>query len=133
LLKCYTMKTCLWLNVAPRCEVRVAKVQVHAFLTSAIDGCKWSAPSLPLYLGTVGYGLDDRGSRVRFPAGAGNFSLHHRVQNGSGAQWLPGALYQGIKRTGREGHHSPPSSDEVKECVGLYLHSPARLHGVVLS
>jgi hypothetical protein len=32
-----------------------------------------------------GYGLDDRGSRVRFPAGAGNFSLHHRVENGSGA------------------------------------------------
>jgi hypothetical protein len=31
------------------------------------------------------YGLDDRGSRVRLPAGAGNFSLHHRVQNGSGA------------------------------------------------
>jgi hypothetical protein len=33
----------------------------------------------------LGYGLDDRGSRVRLPAGAGNFSLHHRVQNGSGA------------------------------------------------
>jgi hypothetical protein len=33
----------------------------------------------------LGYGLDDRGSRVRFTAGAGNFSLHHRVQNGSGA------------------------------------------------
>jgi hypothetical protein len=33
----------------------------------------------------LGYGLDDRGSRIRFPAGAGNFSLHHRVQNGSGA------------------------------------------------
>jgi hypothetical protein len=32
----------------------------------------------------LGYGLDDRGSRVRFPAGTGNFSLHHRVQNGSG-------------------------------------------------
>jgi hypothetical protein len=32
-----------------------------------------------------GYGLDDRGSRVRFSAGAGNFSLHHRVPNGSGA------------------------------------------------
>jgi hypothetical protein len=32
----------------------------------------------------LGYGLDDRGSRVRFPEGAGNFSLHHRVQNGSG-------------------------------------------------
>jgi hypothetical protein len=33
----------------------------------------------------LGYGLDDRGSRVRLPAGAGNFSLHHRVQNCSGA------------------------------------------------
>jgi hypothetical protein len=32
----------------------------------------------------LGYGLDDRGSRVRFPAGAGNFSLHYRVQTGSG-------------------------------------------------
>jgi hypothetical protein len=31
------------------------------------------------------YGNNDRGSRVRFPAGAGNFSLHHCVQNGSGA------------------------------------------------
>jgi hypothetical protein len=30
-------------------------------------------------------GLDDQDSRVRFPAGAGNFSLHHCVQNGSGA------------------------------------------------
>jgi hypothetical protein len=27
----------------------------------------------------LGYGLDDRGSRVRLPAGAGNFSLNHRV------------------------------------------------------
>jgi hypothetical protein len=33
----------------------------------------------------LGYGLDGRGSRVQFPAGAGNFSLHHRVQNCSGA------------------------------------------------
>jgi hypothetical protein len=33
----------------------------------------------------LGYGLDDRGSTVRFLAGAGNFSLHHRIQNGPGA------------------------------------------------
>jgi hypothetical protein len=33
----------------------------------------------------LGYGLDDRSSRVRFPAGAGNFSLQHLIQNGSGA------------------------------------------------
>jgi hypothetical protein len=33
----------------------------------------------------LGYGMDYRGSRVLFPAEVGNFSLHHRVQNGSGA------------------------------------------------
>jgi hypothetical protein len=33
----------------------------------------------------LGYGLDDLGSRFRFPAGAGNSSLRHHVQNGSGA------------------------------------------------
>jgi hypothetical protein len=33
----------------------------------------------------LGYGLDDQSSRVRFPAGTGNFSLRHRVRNGSGA------------------------------------------------
>jgi hypothetical protein len=33
----------------------------------------------------LGYGLDDHGSRVRFPEEAGNVSLHHRVQNSSGA------------------------------------------------
>jgi hypothetical protein len=33
----------------------------------------------------LSYGLDDQGSRVRSQAGAGNFSLNHRVQNGSGA------------------------------------------------
>jgi hypothetical protein len=31
------------------------------------------------------YGLDDRGSRVWFLAGAGNFSLNYCVQNSSGA------------------------------------------------
>jgi hypothetical protein len=32
----------------------------------------------------LGYGLNDRCSRVRFSAKAGDFSLHHCVQNGSG-------------------------------------------------
>jgi hypothetical protein len=52
----------------------------------------------------LGYGLDDRGSRVRFPARIGNFSLHHRVQNGSGAHPASStrALSLGIKRPGRE-------------------------------
>jgi hypothetical protein len=34
--------------------------------------------------------------------------------------------------SGREADHSPPSSAEFKEWVELYLHSPMRLHGVVL-
>jgi hypothetical protein len=69
----------------------------------------------------LGYGLDDRGSRVRFQAGAGNFSLHHRVQNGSGAH--PDSYpmgkrdsFPGIKRPGCEADHSPPSRAEVNEC-----------------
>jgi hypothetical protein len=81
----------------------------------------------------LGYGLDDRGSRVRFPAGTGNFSLHHRVQNGSGAH--PASYPMGTRGCFPEGEadHSPPSSAEVKEWVELYLHSPIRLHGVVFS
>jgi hypothetical protein len=38
-------------------------------------------------------------------------------------QWVPGALSLGVKRPVREADHSPPSNVEVKECVGLYLHS----------
>jgi hypothetical protein len=34
--------------------------------------------------------------------------------------------------SGREADHSPAFSAEVKEWVELYLHSPIRLHGVVL-
>jgi hypothetical protein len=37
----------------------------------------------PVY--RLDYGLDDRDSRFRYPAWAGNFSLHHRVQNVTGA------------------------------------------------
>jgi hypothetical protein len=39
-------------------------------------------------------------------------------------QCLAGALSLGVKRPGREADHSPSSSFEVKEYVGLYLHSP---------
>jgi hypothetical protein len=49
----------------------------------------------------LGYGLDDRGSRVRFPVGAGNFSLNHRVQNGSGAH--PASYRKGTRGSFRGG------------------------------
>jgi hypothetical protein len=65
----------------------------------------------------LGYGLDDPG--VRVPTGAGNLSLHLRVQNGSGAhpasyQWVSGALSLGVKRPRREVDHSPLPSAVVK-------------------
>jgi hypothetical protein len=47
-------------------------------------------------------------------------------------QWVPGALSLRVKRPRCEADHSPPSTAEVKEWVALYLHSPLRLHGVVL-
>jgi hypothetical protein len=43
----------------------------------------------------LGYGLDDRGSKFRFPAEAGNFSLRHCVQNGSGTHPTSNR-YQGL-------------------------------------
>jgi hypothetical protein len=68
----------------------------------------------------LGYGLDNQGFRVRFLAGAGNFSLHHCVQNGSGAHpasypVVPEALSLVVKLLGHEVDNSPPSSVEVKE------------------
>jgi hypothetical protein len=54
------------------------------------------------------------------PARAGNFSLHHHVQTGSGPtqpliQWVSGALSLGVKWLGREADHSRPSTAEVTE------------------
>jgi hypothetical protein len=37
----------------------------------------------------LGYGLDDRGSRVRLPVGAGNI-FHHRVSGAHLASYLVG-------------------------------------------
>jgi hypothetical protein len=50
-------------------------IDIHTMLSKSRDSSVGIA---------LGYGLNDWGSRVRFPAGARNFSLHRRVQNGSG-------------------------------------------------
>jgi hypothetical protein len=86
-------------------------------LEQATDRCKSRDSSVGIALD---YGLDDWGSRVRFPAEAGNFSLHHHVQNGSGAHPASYPMgirdsFLGVKRRGRAADHSPPSSAEVKE------------------
>jgi hypothetical protein len=86
----------------------------------------------------LGYGLDDRGSRVRFSAGAGNFSFSTASRKALGLtqppiQWEPGALSLGLRRPGREANHSPPSSAEVKNAWSYTSTPPIRLHGVLLS
>jgi hypothetical protein len=55
-------------------------IQVKVFWVKSRDSSVGIAPD---------YGLDDGGSRVLFPAGAGNSSLHYRIQNGSGAHPAP--------------------------------------------
>jgi hypothetical protein len=38
-------------------------------------------------------------------------------------QWVPGALFPGVKRLGREVDHSPPTSAEIKK-MWIYTSTP---------
>jgi hypothetical protein len=72
-----------------------------------------TAINLPL-----GYGLDDRGFESRQGPGIFLFTTASRPALGltqPTIQWVRGALFLGVKRSGREADHSPPSSAEVKE------------------
>jgi hypothetical protein len=83
----------------------------------------------------LGYGLDDRGFKSRQRLGIFLSTTASKPALGPTqppTQRVPGALSMGIKWPGCEADHSIPSTAEVKECVELYLHSPIRLHGVVL-
>jgi hypothetical protein len=86
----------------------------------------------------LGYRLENRGSRVQFPVGAVDFLFTATSRTALRPtqppfQWVPGVLTLGVKRLGNESDHSPPSSAKIKEWMELYLHSPIRLHGRVLS
>jgi hypothetical protein len=76
----------------------------------------------------LSYGLDDRVSRVWFPAGAGDFSLHNRVQNGSAAH--PASYPMGTRDSFPGGEAAgawswPLTSIQCRgqECAEIYLHS----------
>jgi hypothetical protein len=84
---------------------KVAKIKFPCFcresnpgLNDCIGHCENRDSSVGIALG---YGLDDWDSRVRFSAGAGKFSLHHRVQNGSGA--YPASYPMGTRGSFRGG------------------------------
>jgi hypothetical protein len=113
-----------------RCDSTERLLFIFGFKMLVIQNAKSRDSSVGIALG---YGMDDRGCRVRFPAGAGNLSLQHRVQNGSGAHpasYPMGTrtLSLGVKRQGREADHSPPSSIEWS----YTFIRPIHLHGVVL-
>jgi hypothetical protein len=48
-------------------------------------------------------------------------------------QWVAGALSPGVKQTGCEADHSPPSSSEVKNAWSYTATHRIRLHSVVLN
>jgi hypothetical protein len=97
-------------------ELKLLATTTHVFVI-----CVSLISNDNLLAGTaLGYGLDDRGSRVRFLAGTGTFSLHHRIQNNSGAHpasytMVTRGSFPGVKRPGREADQSPPCSAEAKE------------------
>jgi hypothetical protein len=91
----------------------------------------------PGYLSGIAlrYGLNDRRFESRQKLGIFLLTTASRPAVGPiqpPIQWVPGALYLGVKRPGREADYSFPSRADV-EWVELYFHSPTRLHGVVLS
>jgi len=80
----------------------------------------------------LGYGLGYRGSRFRFLARAGNFSLHNHFQNVSGTH-PPGVLSLEIKRPMREAGHSHSSSTEIKNAWSYTSTPPTCLQSVIRS
>jgi hypothetical protein len=84
----------------------------------------------------MSYGLEDRGS---IPGREKRFSFFFTASRSAlrpiqpPIQWVQGTHSLGVKRPGREADHSPPSNAEGQEKVDLYIHSPTRLHDVVLN
>jgi hypothetical protein len=84
----------------------------------------------------TGDGLDDGEVGVRVPVGL-NFSLHHVVQTGYGAHPASypmgnGGSFPGGKATGALSWPLTSNYRRGQENMYLYIHSPIRLHGVVL-
>jgi hypothetical protein len=123
-----------------RWSVNKTSLCLHASNSSALDPTQPPIQSVPRTLSTgVKRPKRDPTTHLHLDNSTSPyFYLHHRVQNDSGAHPASYPMgtrgsFPGIKRPGREADHSHPSSAEVKEYVELYLHSPIRLHGVVLS
>jgi hypothetical protein len=87
-----------------------------------------------LYLYLKLYGLHDRGFECRKGLGISLFTTAPWPALGltqPPIQWVPANLSLGVKRPGREAHHSPPSSAEVENAWSSTSTPPVCLHGVV--
>jgi hypothetical protein len=78
----------------------------------------------------TGYGLDDRMRGVRFPVGAGNFSLHHRLQTGSGAHPASypmgtGGSFPGSKAAWAWSYTSTPRYVSMAWCLVFFKEGPS--------
>jgi hypothetical protein len=74
---------------------------------------------ITLFIKVCCYGLNERVSSVRLPAGLGIFLFTTASRTTLGPtqprmQWVTGTLSLEVKRPGCEADHSPPSSAEVK-------------------
>jgi hypothetical protein len=74
----------------------------------------------------TGYWLDDRVVGVPSPGGIKNFhfSVSFRLALGStqpSIQWIPAALSPGVKPSGREAGHLPPTSAEAQKTLPFTL------------
>jgi hypothetical protein len=67
------------------------------------------------------------GSALEVTNGIMHLRVYHTLPT------VPGALSPEVKRQMREAEHSPPTSAQFKKNVDLHIHSPIRLHVVVLS
>jgi hypothetical protein len=85
----------------------------------------------------LGYELDDRRSRVRFPAELGIFLFTTVTRTALGPtqppiQWLLRALSLGVNRPGREADTHLHLAPRAKNAWNYTSTPPIRLHGVVL-
>jgi hypothetical protein len=74
----------------------------------------------------LGYGLDEQGFESRQGLGIFLFTTASRPALGTTQppiQWVPGALFLGVKRPRHEADHSPPSSAENKNAWS-YISTP---------
>jgi hypothetical protein len=63
---------------------------------------------------SLGNGLDHRIIKVRFPAGPRDFCFRHQTGTTNPIQLLPGDLFPGLERPGREDDQSAASSAQIR-------------------